>query len=358
MEKIWIDLANSPHVLLFRPLIEILRREGHEVVVTLRDFAQTIELARKFGLDGEVVGDHGGRSRVKKAANLAERTWALQRFVRRERPTMAVSHNAYAQVLAARASRLLTVTMMDYEGQPANHLAFRLAHRVIVPASFPDEALKRFGANSARVVRYVGFKEQVYLSDFVPSSNFLDELRAAGAFAPFGESAFDPGVHPIVTVRTPATMATYHRFENPLFDRLLERLNARRDLVAIVLARTDSQREAIRRQHPNLFLPTTSLDGRELIAASDLVISAGGTMNREAAVFGTPAYTVFAGKIPAVDRALIDAGRLVPLRTVEDLDVIKFEKKPVGLALAAPKLAGEIAQAIVSSRGPPWPLRA
>ena len=343
MEKIWIDLANSPHVLLFRPLIDLLRGRGHEVVVTLRDFAQTIALARKFGLDGEVVGDHGGRSRFKKAANLAGRTWALQRFVRRARPTIAVSHNAYAQILAARASGLLTVTMMDYEGQPANHLAFRLAHRVIVPASFPDEALARFGADSARVVRYEGFKEQVYLSDFSPSLDFLNELRAIGV-------ARDPSVHPIVTVRTPATMAAYHRFENPLFDRLLERLDARPDLAVIVLARTDAQAEAIRRQHKNLVLPTTSLDGRELIAASDLVISAGGTMNREAAVFGTPAYTVFAGEIPAVDRALIDAGRLVPLRALEDLDRIRFEKKPAGLALKAPDLAEEIAQAIVSAR--------
>ena len=127
--KIWVDLANSPHVPFFRALAGEFGARGHEVRVTAREFAQTVELAEAAGLRPEVVGGHGGGRLSGKAGNLVGRAWALARWARGRRFDLAVGHNSYSQVLAARALGLRGVTLMDYEHQPANHLAFRLASR-------------------------------------------------------------------------------------------------------------------------------------------------------------------------------------------------------------------------------------
>src|SRR5829696_2127706 len=193
---LWIDLANSPHVPFFRALAEEFRARGHEVCVTAREFAQTIELAEAAGLSPTVVGGHGGGRLSGKAGNLVGRAWALARWARGRGFDLAVGHNSYSQVLAARLLGLRAVTLMDYEHQPANHLAFRLASRVIVPAAFPEEALRRCGARPAKVRRYEGIKEDVYLADFAPDPLFAGSLREQ-----FG---IDAGRDTLVIVRPPA----------------------------------------------------------------------------------------------------------------------------------------------------------
>src|SRR5688572_26354188 len=149
--RIWIDLANSPHVPFFRALVKELSLRNHEVVITARDFAETVALAKLAGLDAEVIGGHGGGKLLGKAGNLVQRAMALARWARGRSVDLAVSHNSYSQILAARALSIRAVTLMDYEHQPANHLAFRFASRIIVPEAFPDEALTRYGAQLDKV---------------------------------------------------------------------------------------------------------------------------------------------------------------------------------------------------------------
>jgi predicted glycosyltransferase len=156
---IWIDLANSPHVPFFRALIPEFERRGHSVIVTAREFAQTVELAFAAGLEPIVIGGHGGGKLAGKAGNLIGRTAALVRWARGRGIDLAVSHNSYAQTAAARVLGIKSATLMDYEHQPANHLAFRLATCVIVPRAFPDAALRRYGASVNKVRRYNGTKE-------------------------------------------------------------------------------------------------------------------------------------------------------------------------------------------------------
>src|SRR6476660_7493015 len=124
---LWIDLANSPHVPFFKALSARFVEAGHEIEVTARDFAETIPLAKAAGFNVTVVGAHGGRQVSAKAGNLIGRAWALASWARKRNFDLAVSHNSYSQILAARALRMRCVTLMDYEYQPANHLAFRLA---------------------------------------------------------------------------------------------------------------------------------------------------------------------------------------------------------------------------------------
>ncbi len=318
--RIWIDLANSPHVPFFRGLIDDFRAGGHEVAVTARDFAQTVELAERAGLSPVMIGAHGGRRLGGKARELGGRAWGLVRWARGKRFDLAVSHNSYAQIIAARALRIPAATLMDYEHQPANHLAFRLARRVIVPAAFPEQELRRCGAHPSRVRRYDGIKEDVYLAGFAPDANFAGELRR------FGVTERDV----LVVVRPPAHEALYHRFENTLFDELIEFLMNNPRVKILLLPRDEAQRAAYLerwRDESRFVMPREALDGANLLAAADLVVSAGGTMNREAAALGIPAATVYAGAWAAVDEMLVREGRLQRIETRNDFSRLPLEKK-------------------------------
>jgi len=316
--RIWIDLANSPHVPFFRALIPEFVARGHQVELTARDFAQTVELAMKAGLTPHVVGGHGGGSLTGKAGNLIGRAGALRKWARDRGFDLALSHNSYAQIPAAAALRIKAVTLMDYEHQPANHLAFRLASRVIVPRAFPAAELRRFGGSLRKVKRYKGTKEDVYLGDFSADAAFADTLRALGVAS----------TDVLVVARPPAREALYHRFENELFDELLASLNSRDDVKIILLPRSAAQREGYK-QHgwPKLIMPQAALDGANLIAAADLVISAGGTMNREAAALGVPAVSVYAGKWAAIDEELVQEGRLRRISSRDEIGSLQAQKK-------------------------------
>ena len=335
---IWIDLANSPHVPFFRALVPEFEKRGAEVLITAREFAQTIELAEAAGLAPVRIGEHGGRALTGKAGNLVGRAAALWKWARGREIDLAVSHNSYAQVAAARALGIRSVTLMDYEHQPANHLAFRLASRVIVPQVFPEEALRRYGARARKVRRYRGTKEDVYLADFEADPRFSERLM-------------ELGVNPsevLVVVRPPAHDALYHRFENELFNELIARLSERRDVKIILLARTEAQRTMYKEgAGANLILPVRALDGANLVASADLVISAGGTMNREAAALGVPAATIYAGRWAAIDEELVREGRLRRIATREDLDALPLEKKRDAHARRALHVRAEVVDLIL-----------
>jgi len=314
---VWIDLANSPHVLFFRPVIDELRARGVETVVTARDFAQTVGLCRRFGIEASVIGAHGGSSVAGKVQELAGRVRALRAFAARERPCVAVSHNAYAQGLAGRSLGIPVVTAMDYEFQPANHVAFRCADLIVVPDTYPLDRLRAQGARPRKVWRYQGLKEHITLAGFAPHPGYL-----AGC-------GIDDS-RPVVVVRPPADMALYHRFENPLFAGLLRRLQ-REDVSVVLLARTPAQATDLEREgFGDLVWRGEVLDGRHLVAGADAVVSAGGSMNREAVVLGTPAYSIYAGKMGAVDRSLVAEGRLHLIESPADVDGLTFAKKERG----------------------------
>lgn len=339
--RIWIDLANSPHVPFFAALSREFVRRGHAVEFTARAYAQTVELAEVAGLKPEVLGGHGGGRLSGKGLNIASRAWSLARWARGRGFELAVGHNSYSQVLAARALGIRAVTLMDYEHQPANHLAFRLASRVIVPSAFPEDALRRFGAGPEKVRRYCGIKEDVYLADFEPDARFAPLL-----FERFG---IDTERDTLAVVRPPASEALYHRFENELFDELLKRLLAREGVKVLLAARTDAQREELRSRFRavNFIAPREALDGANLIAAADLVVSAGGTMNREAAALGVPAATVYAGRWAAVDEQLVREGRLRRIATREDLETLNVAKKGETNARRATAVRAQVADLVL-----------
>ena len=275
-----------------------LHERKDEVVLTARDHAQTVELAEGAWPELVVIGSESPAGRVRKASSIITRAVELRRFAARSRPDVALSHGSYAQIVAARLNRVPAVTMMDYEHQPANHLSFRLAQVVIVPTVFPGAALKRFGAGTTKVVRYDGFKEELYLADVAPDPSILVSL------------GLDPA-RVSAAMRPPPEGALYHREGNARFDAILEHVLGEGGQV-VLLPRTDEQ--AARYRRPGVVIPERPVDGRALLATVDLTVGAGGTMTRESALLGTPTYTVFLGELAAVDAELIRLGKLVDLR--------------------------------------------
>lgn len=307
--RIWIDLGNSPHPLLFAPVVRRLEQLGHAVHITARDNAQTVELANERFDAVEVIGGASPKQRAAKAATMARRIRDLISWARGQRPDVALSHNSYGQIVAASRLGLRVVTAMDFEHQPLNHLAFRLADTILLPEALRGPDIRRKGASSGKARFYPGLKEEVYLGDFEPDPLVLERLgidrEPAGA---------------VVVARTPPSRAIYHRFDNPLFVEALRAVERAPLTRCVLLARHPEQRRAIAELGiANLLIPERAVDSRSLMRAADLVIGAGGTMTREAALLGVPTFSLFAGQTPAVDVWLERKGLLRFLRSASDI---------------------------------------
>jgi predicted glycosyltransferase len=310
--RVWIDLTNSPHVLVMRPVIERLRADGHEVSVTARDYAQTIALCERLGIAHTAIGRHRGERVGAKAIGLASRSLALVRWARAQRARfdVALGHGSNDLSVAAAALRVPSATMFDYEWATVQHnVNCRLARAVVVPDAIPPERLYRYGARG-KLRRYEGLKEEYYLADFEPDGGVLGQL------------ALDPA-RAIVVVRTPPEVSLYHRFSSDLFEGVLERLRAAAahdGVQPVVLPRVAAQRARLAGV-PGFVVPEQAIDAQSLIALADVVISAGGTMNREAVALGVPVYSTFRGRLGAVDERLIGEGRMRMLRDAAELDL-------------------------------------
>ncbi len=317
--RIWLDLANSPHALLFAPISRRLENEGHEVLVTARDNAQTVELARARWQQLVVIGGRSHSGRFAKGRVLAARVRKLADWARLARPDVALSHNSYAQIVAARSLGIRTVTAMDYEHQPANHLGFRLANMVLMPEALRQAGVARQGATLGKTRFYRGLKEEIYLGDFEPDA---EAVREAGV------EPSEKGQVLVVT-RTPPLGALYHRSDNPLFGQILSLIAERSDVRCVALCRHPEQRrELANLNFPNLILPERAVDARSLVHAADLMIGAGGTMTREAALLGVPTVSIFGGQRAAVDRWLERRDLLRQLNSLDDLPPLRPRSRP------------------------------
>jgi uncharacterized protein len=312
--KVWVDMTASAHVLVFRPLIGLLRERGAEVEITARDYAQTLQLLELHGLEATVVGRHGGRSRLGKARSLSSRLRALRKWAQKREFDLALAHGSHELTVTARRLGLPSATTHDYEFATLQHqLGMRAATRVVVPEAIPADRLARFGVTPPKLLRYPGLKEEYYLADFDPDQSLLDELGIDHARV-------------LVVLRPPPDVSLYHRHSNPLFPQTLDHLGSLNSVQAVVLPRTEAQREYVHGlELPSVIVPERAVDAQSLIALADVVVSAGGTMNREAAALGVPVYTTYGGRLGGVDEELIREGRLKPLTDPRALELSKRE---------------------------------
>ncbi len=311
--RVWVDLTNTAHVPVLRPLVEVLERQGHEVELTARPLSQTLAMLERWGRSAEVIGRYGGSSRLGKARAAASRVPQLVRWARGRRFDCGLAHGSTDLPAAGRLLRIRNTTMFDYEwAELQHHVNCRLANRVVVPDAIPAERLERYGARPPKLARYPGLKEEYFLADFEPDPAALSELGIDRARV-------------VCIVRTAPSYALYlGGSENPLLPRVLELLSASEDAQTVVISRTPEQAETIAAlELPRVVVPRETVDGRSLVALADLLVSAGGTMNREAAVLGTPVWSIFEGRLGAVDEQLIRAGRLRVLHEPAEIDVAK-----------------------------------
>lgn len=331
--NLWIDLDNAPHVPLFRPLIEVWKKRGVNLLVTARDFHGTLELCRMWGIDHVAVGKHGGAGKFGKLANLFERAAQLSRVSKPFKPDLAVSHGSRTQIVAAKVMGVPSVVMMDYEFTEAFFFK-RFTRTILMPAAIPEERLAACGFPMGKVTRYNGFKEELYLPAFKPDPGFRTSVGV-------------PADKTLLTIRPSAMMANYH---NPLSEQivlsLLERALANPDVVPLVVSRTKADRALIvERFGDRVRFLEKAVDGLQLIWASDVFVSGGGTMNREAALLGVPAYSIFTGRKPYLDEYLAKQGRLTFVDSLEKVGGIELRKRviPAEGPLVRQGLAEEVA---------------
>ncbi len=307
-KKVWIDIDNSPHVPFFLPIIEELQRRGHKVLLTARDSYQVCELLDFHHLNCKVIGGHWGKNRFLKALGTLGRAARLLPLAFSEKPDLAISLVSRAQLLACKALRIPMIVTFDYEF--VMKMQFLKPDWIFVPEVVPDSGI---GDAKRGVLRYPGLKEDVYVPKFKPDPALRKQLG-------IGENDL------LVTVRPPATEAHYHNAESDkLLDAALNFLTKQHDVRVVLLPRNERQSATLKQEWGDyiakrkIIIPSHVMDGLNLIWHSDLVISGGGTMNREAAALGVPVYSIFRGKIGAVDRYLAANGRLVLLEKIEDL---------------------------------------
>jgi predicted glycosyltransferase len=307
-KKIWIDIDNSPHVPFFLPIIKELEERGHQILLTARDSYQVCELLDFHHLRCKVMGGHWGKNRVLKTLGTLGRAARLLPLAFREEPDLAISIVSRGQLLACKALRIPTIVTFDYEF--VMKMQFLQPDWIVVPEVVPDSGA---GVAKKAIFRYPGLKEDVYVPRFKPDGALKKQLGICETDL-------------IVTVRPPASEAHYHNPESEtLMTAALDFLMAQPEVSVVLLPRNDRQSETLQEEWGDsiakgkIIIPKHVMDGLNLIWHSDLVISGGGTMNREAAALGVPVYSIFRGRIGAVDRNLADNGRLVLLENVGDI---------------------------------------
>ncbi len=305
-KKIWIDLDNTPHVPFFSPIIGELNKLGYEILLTARDCSQTCGLADLFNLKYKRIGRHYGKHKLLKVAGTVFRALQLMRIAKQEGSVLALSHGSRAQMLSAWMLRVPSFVIMDYEFVQG----FLYPTWLMMPEVIADEVINH---DKKHVLKYPGIKEDVYVPSFKPDPRIKDQL---------GLKEDDL----VVTIRPPATEAHYHNPEAEiLFSEVVNLLGTIRESRMVILPRNDAQKESIQKSWgefcsmKKIIIPEHVVDGLNLLWHSDLVISGGGTMNREAAALGLPVYSIFRGKIGAVDTYLVKSRRLTLLENVEDV---------------------------------------
>ncbi len=314
--NVWVDCTAAAHPLVLRPIIEKLEERGDEVFVTARKYGQTEGILERLGIPYTSVGSHGGASRLGKGLALAGRSARLAKLVWGRQPDLAIAHGSVDLAVVSAFFRIPSAQMQDYEYAGLQRkISFRVARRVLMPEAIPLERLERIGAKERKLVRYPGLKEEYYLAGFEPDPGVLDELGVDRERV-------------LVVVRPPPETSEYHA-RNDLYGETIRRLAGEAGAQAVVIPRTERQ-GAEARAMGGLIVPERAIDAQSLIALADLVVSAGGTMNREAVALGTPVYTTFTGRMGGVDEALIAEGRLQVLEDPASLQLRRRET-PVGV---------------------------
>jgi len=325
MKKVWLDITNSPHVVFYYPILKKIKEHGYEVVISAREYAQIKGLLKLFNIEHFMIGKHMKKNKFKKLVGFVIRSNKLYKFAKDKNINVAISMGSHDMMMAAKRLNIPHLTLFDYEYSFGHHISFRLSNIILSPKGVSKKILDNFGAKD-KVIFYPGLKEQFYIHYYL---NGYNEKYGSTAQA-INQLLNIDGKRIVVVIRPEATQAHYQTNKNSICFSLVEYLDSHpKNPVIVILPRVESQkRQYVSRRFKNVIIPNEAVNGIELIACCDLVIGAGGTINREAAAIGTPAYTIYqGGKMCAVDNMLIETKRMVHIKSENDFNKIKVEKK-------------------------------
>ena len=313
----WFDLDNSPHVPLFRPVFDELKSNGMEYIVTIREFAQTRQLCELWNIDYTLIGRHAGKNKILKVINLFTRSSKLKKQIKNKNISLAISHGSRTQLVAANGLKIKSVLMLDYE-YTENRIFNRYADYLLMPTLIPDERLKSAGIKLEKVIRYNGFKEELYIPEFVPEAGFRGTIGI-------------PENKVLVVIRPPGMLSNYHNEEGEsLFVESVKYFSSFPDCICYIVSRTTEDKTLLKNlniKSDNIKFNKSAVDGLQLLNSADIVLSGGGTMNRESALLGTETYSIFRGRKPYLDEYLNQIGQLKFISSVADIRNIAVEKK-------------------------------
>lgn len=291
--KIWIDLTNAPHAHFFRPIIRGLEKRGHEVLITARQFGYLTDILDNYGLDYILVGSHGGKLLYNKLVNSLERQLQLSKIIWAEKPDLVVSKQSPDAARVGHGLGLPVVTYLDNEiAKSVNKLTVPLSNTIIMPLAIPTSMVTRYGIESDRVVKYNGFSELAHVVGFNPRKESLREL------------GLSPGEY--IVARPEPIAASY--FNNNGDHSILEQIVPEfKEYMIVLFPRSEKQKERFLK-FDNVIIPEKTMDSLSLMYYSLCVISAGGSMNREAIALGTPAVSAYPGELLSVTKWLIKEG--------------------------------------------------
>lgn len=335
---IWFDIDNTPHVPVFRFIFKELDKKSVEYIITARDFAQTEELLNLYGIHYLLLGEHGGKNKIKKIFNLINRAQKLNKSLKDKNIELAISHGSRSQLIVSKLSRIPSIVMLDYEF--TEHFIFNsFADFILIPKFIPDERLKENGFNLRKIIRYNGFKEEIYIKYFEPNNNFRKELGV-------NENEI------LIVLRPPSIVSNYHNKKSEeLLIATVKHLEKFSNVKILIVNRTNEEKKLLFEHiadKEKFIMLRKPVDGLQLLYCADMVISGGGTMNREAALLGTPTYSIFGGKRPYLDLYLEKIGRLNYINNVKDVEKIepkRLDKKDI--LLHSDNLSEELTELIL-----------
>ena len=289
--KIWFDLSNSPHINLFARMIRDLEAEGHEVIITCRPLANTVDLLDLHGLRYKVVGVHYGGNFKMKLLGFPIRVWQLWRYLKGKRIDVAISQSSFHSPVVARLLGVRSIYMNDNEHAMGNVPAFVCASRIMVPEFLSDVFFCLLWACFLLVVFFLGVLVGIYLWE-------LDEQLSRQRQTAAGKE------RPTVYIRPEPWTAQYYKGSRNFLDDLI--LGIKDQTRVIVLPRGKVQGVHYREQQfSGVEVVDTALDIAQIAPDCDLFVGAGGTMTREMAVLGIPTISVYQDELLGVDRYLL-----------------------------------------------------
>jgi uncharacterized protein len=313
----WFDLDNSPHVPLFRPIFKELDEKNQDYLVTIREFAQTRQLCELWNIKYNLIDKHAGKNKFLKVINLISRSSKLKKFVKDKKISLAISHGSRTQLVASHRLKIRSVLMLDYE-YTENKIFNYLSDYILIPVYIPEARLKSAGINIKKVIRYNGFKEEIYLPQFKPDENFRKNINISNEKV-------------LVVIRPPGLLSNYHNIDGErLYMEAIKYFSEFSNCCCYIVSRTTQDIGLLKNlkiNNNNIRFDKSAVDGLQLLNAADIVLSGGGTMNRESALLGTETYSIFKGRKPYLDEYLQSLGLLKFINSETDFKKINIERK-------------------------------